>query len=182
MRRNIRVRPLSRTLPIMAGLLLSGAIPATAHALEGDAGATIEIAADRLDIDDRAGTAIYTGDVDMQQGSMKLVADKVEIERNAQGEVSQVTATSDKGRAYLEQKPAPQDPVVKGWGESIVYHAGERRVELIHRAELHQGGDIFNGAYVEYFLDRRQVQARSRSGDDTDSGRVRMTLTPKTSK
>nr|WP_298410096.1 lipopolysaccharide transport periplasmic protein LptA [uncultured Halomonas sp.] len=168
-----------KTLPLMACLLLYGSIAVTAHALDSDAGAPIEIAADRLDIDDRAGTAVYTGDVDMQQGSMKLVADRVEIERNAQGEVSLVTATSDAGRAYLEQKPAPQDPVVKGWGESIVYHAGERRVELIRRAELHQGGDIFNGAYVEYFLDRRQVQARSRSDSGADE-RVRMTLTPKT--
>ncbi|MGC3872037.1 lipopolysaccharide transport periplasmic protein LptA [Halomonas sp. GXIMD04776] len=179
MRRQTLSQHLSRTLSIMAGLMLYGSIAATAHALDSDASAPIEIAADRLDVDDKAGTAVYTGDVDMQQGSMKLTADRVEIERNAQGEVSRVTASNEAGRAYLEQKPAPQDPIVKGWGETIIYHAAERRVELMRQAELHQGGDTFNGAYVEYFLDRRQVQARSQSESGAKE-RVRMTLTPQT--
>ena len=172
-------QPLARTLLVMASLVLCAGTGQTAQALDSDASAPIEIVADRLDLDDRAGTAVYTGSVDMQQGSMKLTADRVEIERNDQGEVSRVTAIGKGSRAYIEQKPAPQDPVVKGWGETIVYHAGERRVELIRQAELHQGGDTFNGAYVEYFLDRRQVQARSRSEGGAKE-RVRMTLTPQT--
>nr|WP_297459275.1 lipopolysaccharide transport periplasmic protein LptA [uncultured Halomonas sp.] len=163
-----------------ACLALLGLFSLPAIALESDASAPIKVAADRLDLDDRAGTAVYTGDVEMQQGSMRLTAERVEIERNAQGEVTLVTAIGEGERAYIEQKPAPEDPLVKGWGNTIVYHAAERRVELIEQAELHQGGDIFNGAYVEYFLDRRVVQARSetRSGE---SERVRMTLTPKQS-
>ncbi|SHF50933.1 lipopolysaccharide export system protein LptA [Modicisalibacter ilicicola DSM 19980] len=170
---------LARAVLTLIGLALYGTASLTAHALESDASAPIEIAADRLDLDDRAGTAVYTGNVDMQQGSMKLTAARVEIERNAQGEVARVTAIGEGSRAYIEQKPAPEDPVVKGWGETIVYHAGERRVELIRQAELHQGGDTFNGAYVEYFLDRRQVQARSESEGGAKQ-RVRMTLTPQT--
>lgn len=161
-------------------LILAGLTCLPAAALESDANAPIEIAADRLDLNDQAGTAIYTGDVDMQQGSMKLTADRVEIARNAAGAVSRVTATGENERAYLEQKPAPEDPVVKGWGRMIVYHAGERRVELIRQAELHQGGDTFNGAYVEYFLDRREVQARSEV-NGSERERVRMTLTPQNS-
>ena len=162
------------------GLLLLGLVTPAAVALESDASAPIEIVADRLELDNRAGTAVYIGDVEMQQGSMKLTADRVEIERNEQGEVSLVTAIGENERAYLEQKPAPDDPIVRGWGRTVVYHADQRRVELIDQAELHQGGDTFRGAYVEYFLDRRQVQARSA----TDSGereRVRMTLTPQKS-
>ncbi|WP_251978951.1 lipopolysaccharide transport periplasmic protein LptA [Salinicola avicenniae] len=149
-----------------------------ALALEGDASAPIEIAADQLEIDDRQGTAVYTGSVDMQQGSMNLLAARVEIQRGSNGEVSQVTATGSGERAYLEQKPAPDEEIVKGWGDTVIYHAGERRVELIGNAELHQAGDTFDGAYVEYFLDSRRVQARSGDSDDGDQ-RVRMTLTPR---
>lgn len=163
-----------------AGLLLLGLASLPAAALESDAEQPIQIAADRLDLDDRAGTAVYTGDVDMQQGSMQLTADRVEIERNAEGEVSQVTATGEGERAYIEQKPAPDDPIVRGWGHTIIYHAAERRVELLNQAELHQGGDTFNGAYVEYFLDRGQVQARSQA-EGGERERVRMTLTPQNS-
>nr|WP_229804153.1 lipopolysaccharide transport periplasmic protein LptA [Halomonas lutea] len=170
------------SLPIKAaiaglGLALLGLVSPAAIALESDASAPIEIAADRLELDNRAGTAVYIGDVEMQQGSMKLTAGRVEIERNGQGEVSLVTAIGESERAYLEQKPAPEDPIVRGWGRTVIYHADQRRVELINQAELHQGGDTFRGAYVEYFLDRRQVQARSETGDG-ERERVRMTLTP----
>ena len=165
---------------LIAALGLSGAalLATPAVALESDANQPINIAADRLNLDDRAGTAVYTGDVAMQQGSMKLTAQRVEIKRNDQGEVTQVTAIGDAERAYLEQRPAPDDPLVKGWGETIVYYAGERRVELISQAELHQASDTFKGAYVEYFLDSRQVQARSQA-QGAENERVRMSLTPK---
>lgn len=162
------------------GFALLSLVGLPALALESDASAPIEIAADRLDLDNQAGTAVYAGDVAMQQGSMKLTADRVEIERNAEGNVSRVTATGENQRAYLEQQPAPGDPIAKGWGRTIVYHAGERRVELIRQAELHQAGDTFNGAYVEYFLDRRQVRARS-DNNGNQRERVRMTLTPQNS-
>lgn len=176
----MRLQQGARQMLAGTGVVLLGSIGLPALALESDASAPIEIAADRLDIDNQAGTAIYTGDVDMQQGSMKLTADRVEIERSAEGGVSRVTAIGEGERAYIEQKPAPKDPIVKGWGRTIVYHAGKRRVELIRQAELHQGGDTFHGAYVEYFLDRGQVQARSQS-QGGERERVRMTLTPQSS-
>ncbi len=162
-------------------IVLIGLLGLPAHALESDTNAPINVAADRLELDDRAGTAVYIGSVEMQQGSMRLTADRVEIERNNQGEVTLVTATGDSERAYIEQQPAPEDELVKGWGNTIIYHAAERRVELIEQAELHQASDTFNGAYVEYFLDRRVVQARSETQGGANE-RVRMTLTPEQSK
>lgn len=153
----------------------------SAAALESDASAPIEIAADQLEIDDRQGTAVYTGSVDMQQGSMQLKAARVDIQRGSNGQVSQVTAKGGGGeRAYLEQKPGADEELVKGWGDTVVYHAAERRVELVGNAELHQGGDTFDGAYVEYYLDSRRVQARSsQDSEGNGDGRVRMTLTPR---
>jgi len=167
---------------LLAGtcLALCGLLSLPATALESDASAPIKVAADRLELDNRAGTAVYIGDVEMQQGSMHLTAERVEIERNEQGEVTLVTAIGEGERAYIEQKPSPDEPVVKGWGDTIVYHAAERRVELIENAELHQAGDTFNGAYVEYYLDRRVVHARSETQGGA-SERVRMTLTPEQS-
>lgn len=152
-------------------------------ALESDASAPIEIAADQLELDDRQGTAVYTGGVDLQQGSMHLKAARVDIQRGNNGQVSLVTAKGGGGeRAYLEQKPSPDQEIVKGWGDTVVYHAAQRRVELIGNAELHQAGDTFDGAYVEYYLDSRRVQARSaQNGNGSGDGRVRMTLTPRDS-
>jgi lipopolysaccharide export system protein LptA len=162
-------------LPKLAllGLALASA---PALALEGDAEAPIEVVADQLDLDDKAGTAVYTGDVEIQQGSMQLTGNRVEIQRNAQGQLSRATANGE--RAYIEQRPSPDAPLVRGWGRTVIYHVAERRVELIDHAELHQGGDTFDGAYLEYFLDRQVVQARSESEGIEDRQRVRMTLQP----
>ncbi|WP_069383830.1 lipopolysaccharide transport periplasmic protein LptA [Halomonas caseinilytica] len=166
------------TSPFLLGLslvILSLAV-SQAQALEGDASAPIQIEADRLDLDDRAGTAVYQGNVNIQQGSMRLTGSRVEIRRNDAGELSQAIATGD--RAYIEQQPAPDESVVRGWGRRIVYHVAERRMELIDQAELHRGGDTFDGGYLEYFLDRRVVQARSSAEGVEGNQRVRMTLEP----
>ncbi|MAX32640.1 lipopolysaccharide export system protein LptA [Onishia taeanensis] len=172
MRRDLNRRALGLLLPAMLSL---GAVPALA--LEGDASAPIEIAADRLELDDQAGTAVYTGDVDMRQGSMKLTGQQVTISRTDQGDVSRIEATGN--RAYIEQKPSPDAPLAKGWGRTIIYHTLERRVELINQAELHRGQDTFTGAKVDYFLDRRVVEATSNGeSDGGQDQRVRMTLTP----
>lgn len=145
-------------------------------ALEGDASAPIQVEADRLDLDERAGTAVYQGNVRIQQGSMKLTGARVEIRRNDAGQLAQATATG--GRAYIEQRPEPDADLVQGWAKRIVYHVAERRLVLVDQAELHKGDDTFSGAYLEYFLDRRVVQARASAEGVEDNQRVRMTLEP----
>ncbi|AZV31984.1 lipopolysaccharide transport periplasmic protein LptA [Cobetia sp. ICG0124] len=129
----------------------------TALALDSDANQPINIAADSLSLDDKAGTATYTGRVEMRQGSMKLDAARVDISRADSGEISLVKATGQ--RAYMEQKPDTDERLVKGWANTIRYHALERRVELVGDARLEKGDDTFEGGYVEYFLDKRQVNA-----------------------
>ena len=167
--------PTARILLTLALIGMAwGSGPAMAQ--QRDAEQPIEVEADRLDLDDTAGTAVYTGDVDIRQGTMHLTGDRVEIRRNQAGELTRATATGE--RAYIEQQPDPNEPVVRGWGRTIIYHVAERRVELIDRAELHQRGDTFDGGYLEYFLDRRVVQARAESEGVEGRQRIRMTLQP----
>ncbi|ALM52112.1 lipopolysaccharide transport periplasmic protein LptA [Halomonas huangheensis] len=170
------MRPSPAPLLAICLALAAGLTSSAVSALDSDRNAPIQVEADRLDLDDRAGTAVYTGDVRIQQGSMILTGNRVEIQRNDQGELSMATATGE--RAYLEQKPSPEEPVVKGWGRKVVYHVAERRIELIDQAELHKANDTFDGAYLEYFLDRRVVQARSSADGVDGTQRIRMTLEP----
>ncbi|MCW4151625.1 lipopolysaccharide transport periplasmic protein LptA [Halomonas sp. 18H] len=166
--------PLAPLLGLAMTIFLACA-PA-ALALEGDASAPIQVEADRLDLDDRAGTAVYQGNVRIQQGSMKLQGERVEIRRNEAGQLARAIATGN--RAYIEQQPQPNADLVQGWARRIVYHVAERRLELVDRAELHKGDDTFQGGYLQYFLDRRVVQARSSAEGVDDNQRVRMTLEP----
>lgn len=153
--------------------LLAVAMPLTAVAQDNQA--PVEVEADQLDLDQRAGTAVYTGNVDIRQGEMQIRGNRVEIQRNDAGELSQAIATGE--RAYLRNQLENEDGPMEGWARRIVYHVDERRVELIDQAELTQRGDRFRGGRLEYFIDREVVQARSEvSGSDNQ--RIRMTLQP----
>ncbi|BBI61114.1 hypothetical protein HSBAA_24200 [Vreelandella sulfidaeris] len=111
--------------------------------------APVEVEADRLDLDQRAGTAVYTGDVEIRQGEMQLRGERVEIERNEAGELALATATGE--RAYLRHQAEGQDGPTEGWARRIIYHVAERRVELIDQAELIQQEDTFRGGRLGVF-------------------------------
>ncbi|CAO1662557.1 Lipopolysaccharide export system protein LptA [Halomonas sp. NYA30] len=144
-------------------------------ALAQNSQAPIEVEADRLDLDQRAGTAVYTGNVDIRQGGMQLRGERVEIERNEAGELSRATSTGE--RAYLRHQAEGQEGPTEGWARRIIYHVAERRVELIDQAELTQQEDTFTGGRLEYFIDREVIQARS-DVDGSETQRIRMTLQP----
>lgn len=135
----------------------------------------VEVEADQLDLDQRAGTAVYTGDVEVRQGDMLIKGDEVEIQRNDAGELSRAIALGE--RAYLRQQPEDQEGPIEGWGRKVIYHVAERRVELIDQAEIIQQGDRFTGGRLEYFIDREVVQARS-DVENQEPQRIRMTLQP----
>ncbi|TVP48824.1 MAG: lipopolysaccharide transport periplasmic protein LptA [Halomonas sp.] len=137
--------------------------------------APVEVEADRLDLDQRAGTAIYSGNVDIRQGEMQLRGERVEIHRNDAGELSRAISTGE--RAYLRHQADGQDAPTEGWARRIIYHVAERRVELIDQAELTQRDDRFTGGRLEYFIDREVIQARS-DVEGSEPQRIRMTLQP----
>ncbi|AVI63088.1 lipopolysaccharide transport periplasmic protein LptA [Halomonas sp. GFAJ-1] len=153
--------------------LLALAVPLSAAAQTTQA--PVEVEADRLDLDQRAGTAVYSGNVNIRQGEMQLRGERVEIQRNDAGELARAIATGE--RAYLRNQLDGETTPMEGWARRIIYHVAERRVELIDQAELTQRGDRFQGGRLEYFIDREVVQARSEV-DGSESQRIRMTLQP----
>lgn len=153
--------------------LLALAVPLSAAAQTTQA--PVEVEADRLDLDQRAGTAVYSGNVNIRQGEMQLRGERVEIQRNDAGELARAIATGE--RAYLRNQLDGETTPMEGWARRIIYHVAERRVELIDQAELTQRGDRFQGGRLEYFIDREVVQARSEV-EGSESQRIRMTLQP----
>jgi lipopolysaccharide export system protein LptA len=164
-----------KVLLCIALLALSVPLSALAQTSPSQEQAPVEVEADRLDLDQRAGTAVYTGDVDIRQGEMRIRGDRVEIQRNDAGELSRATATGE--RAYLRHQSEGQEGPTEGWARRIIYHVAERRVELIDQAELVQQDDRFTGGRLEYFIDREVIQARS-DVEGSESQRIRMTLQP----
>lgn len=93
----------------LVGCLL-GALPAASGAsaqtpfadLEFDSSRQIDVAADSLEVRDQENMAVFSGDVDVQQGPMRLRADRLEVfyreggqGGGAQGAIDRIKASGD---------------------------------------------------------------------------------------
>lgn len=82
-------RPLLRALILAAGLAAGPAVAQTTEVALGgirtDPDAPVEITADRLEADQAANTAVFTGDVVVVQGPMTMAAPRVDVIYAADG-------------------------------------------------------------------------------------------------
>lgn len=163
---------------IFVGLLaLSGA--SAAWALPDDRNQPIRIQADTAEMDDRQGVAVYTGDVVITQGSLRITGNKVTVTRDQNGDIEVFTAIGKP--AYYEQRPALDKPVVKAYGLTIQYFASNERIVLIDQAKVVQEGNTFEGEKIVYDTRRQIVNAGRASGADitTPRPRIDMLLQPR---
>lgn len=84
---------------------------AGAWAIPSDRSQPITLLADRATFSERTGVTTYTGNVVIEQGTMKLQADSIVANLNSKKEISVITAT---GRpAQFQQKTDPAKGVAK---------------------------------------------------------------------
>jgi len=151
-----------------AGLMLVDG----AFALPGDSEQPIHITADRAQISERDGVATYTGNVQLDQGSLHVTADQLTI-YTRDGAVIHITA---EGRlAHFQQLPETDAPMVQANARTITYYTDEQKVVLEGEAELKQAEDSFRGEYIEYNIVDKVVNA---SGGEASS-RVEMVVYPR---
>jgi lipopolysaccharide export system protein LptA len=136
--------------------VLAALLPLFACALPGDREQAIYIQSDRAERDERSGTTIYTGDVEVQQGSMRITADKVTISMNGE-EVSDITAAGKP--ATLQQQPAADRQPVQASANNIRYDVTAEILTLVDSASVTQDGATVSGERIEYFLQEQRVKA-----------------------
>ncbi len=147
-------------------------------ALESDSQQPINIQADSAIFDDTKGLSVYRGNVNIDQGSMHIIADEVEITMS-KNEVIQIIASTDSGSdklAQYEQLPDDSEEVVYAKARKITYLVQERRLHLSGNATLKQVKDTFTGELLYYDIGKGIVNLNSggKSGD-----RIKMTITPR---
>jgi len=165
-------RCISPLIRVALCLLLAGSIhPAFAFDLDSDKPIRIESKSARLD--DKAGTATYTGNVRVTQGEARLEAERIVLTRK-EGELDSLEATGEP--ATYEQPETPDAPALYAEGNRIHYAAGEGLIVFERKAIIRQAGDRFRGNRISYDLEERVVTASS--ADDDDDDRVQMTIQP----
>jgi lipopolysaccharide export system protein LptA len=145
-----------------------------ALALPEDADQPIHIRADNAEIDQDQQLVIYRGQVQVDQGTLRVNADEMTVEYRDQ-KVVRITATGNP--AHYQQQIEVNEDQVKARSSTIVYHTQDERLNLVGDAYLSQKGNEITGDEITYDIVAGKVDAHSNT-----SGPVRMILQPATRK
>ena len=154
-------------------LVLGCLFQAPVQALSSDRDQPMHIEADHADINDQTGVHVYTGNVVVTQGSMRLTADHLTLQIE-DGEIIEGVALGQP--ATYKQRPDDRDEDVHAESLRMEYYAGNERIILIDQAEVTQAGDVFRSQRIVYDVAGDVVNA-----GDGDGDRVRITLQPRKS-
>jgi lipopolysaccharide export system protein LptA len=142
----------------LALLLLLIFMTSLVQALPDDRDQPIHISADKALRDEKQGFTIYSGNVQMEQGSMRLEADKLTI-YHATDEVDKIVA---EGRpAKMQQQPELDKAVIHAHAGVIEFFRNEDRVHLQTNARIEQDGAVVSGDSIDYFIEEQLVKADS---------------------
>lgn len=157
---------------ILALLLV---ISTYSFALPEDQDQPIYVSADHATMNEITGIAVYTGDVEIRQGTMILQGSRVEMHRDAQGSISRIIATGTP--AQFQQQASPNQPLTRAFGLRMDYRVPTQTVTITEQARVTQGADEFTGDRIVYDMDKSVVDAfRSES---QGGQRVQMVIQPK---
>lgn len=146
----------------------------TVSALPEDADQPIHIRADNAEIDQDQQLVIYRGDVQVDQGTLRVTADEMTVEYQDQ-KVVRITATG--APAHYRQQLDANKEQVRAHSSTIIYHTQDERLDLLGNAFLTQEGNEITGDQIKYDIVAGKVDAQSQSQE-----RVRMVLQPATRK
>lgn len=160
-------------------IFLSILLAQSATALENDKAELIKIQSDTAEFNETTGTALYRGQVVLEQGSLKISSNALTI-YNSENGVSKVLAEGSP--AHYEQLIDIEKPPVKAQSKKIIYLPQEESISLEGNAKLAQGDNHFEGEHIHYDLKKHILNAKGHiENDDINSSanrRVKMVIPP----
>lgn len=175
--------PLFIKLMLLCSVLL---FDAPARALSTDSSQPIEIEADAAELDDQKGVTIYTGNVVVVQGSIRMTGEKMTVHYTKNDDLDTVVLTGNP--ATYKQLPDNSQIHDEAEASRMEYYGLKNLIILIDNAVVKQEDLRFSGSRIEYDTVKSQIKARGEakseaagdaSTDQTGSGRVKITIKPK---
>ena len=142
-------------------------------ALQADIEKPVEIEADSAVFDKLGGTASYSGNVLIRQGTLEIRASNIRI--NAPGnEIKSIIA--DGSPVSFKQK-MDNGRAAAGQAKEMKYFVTDKRLTLTGNAELTQDKDRFASNFIEYLPETGQLRAGAQATSNGEprqgrSGRV----------
>ncbi len=141
--------------PILATALLS--VSFSAAALKGDTDQPINIDSGSQSLDMENNVVVFSDNVVITQGSIKINAAKVTITRQ-EGKKETIDAS---GAPVTFQQTLDNGKPVNGKGNSVHYDLGSEFLTLIDNAELKQLDSFIKAEKITYDVKKQQLKATS---------------------
>ncbi len=141
-------------------------------ALPEDSQQEIRISSDSALMDKIQGQLVYSGHVEMIQGTLNIQADRITLIRNDDG-LEKVIAEGKPAR--YEQTIVANEGTTQAYGETIIYHADNEELTLLKNAGIEKQGNVFAGEKIVYLMKEQRIKADSQASNE----RIRVVIQPK---
>lgn len=136
----------------------------------------VHLEADQVSIDDARQISIFTGNVQMTQGTLSISGDQIIAVQGKQG-FEHGTATGQP--AGFRQKREGMDEYVEGYGARIEYDAISGIMNIYGQAHVKRGQDDVRGEHITYNPKTEIFQVSGGTSPLPEKGRVRVVIQPK---
>ncbi|MBD1576187.1 MULTISPECIES: lipopolysaccharide transport periplasmic protein LptA [Vibrio] len=146
-------------------------IPNASWALTSDQHQPIHIKSDKQHLDMNTNKVTFTGNVELDQGSIHLTADKLIVIRNSK--TQQLEELQGYGKPSHFSQKTDDGKLLKGQANTLVYNVKTDKLIMTTNAELHQDDSVIKGKVITYL-----IKAQNLTADSGDGQRVSTVLQP----
>ncbi|MEG0482262.1 MAG: lipopolysaccharide transport periplasmic protein LptA [Acinetobacter sp.] len=179
-----QIKPFSLTQSFLKqaiGTVSLMCLSVSVFALPSDRSQAISLVADKATYSERSGVTTYSGNVIIEQGTMKLQAASLVAQLNKDKQISTITASGSP--AKFQQQLESNRGIARGEAQKIIYNAETGIINLVGNAYLYQDGASIRSSTLKYSMNKGDIEA-SGTSDSTGSskGRVQIIIPPSATK
>jgi len=156
-------------------ILLMAFVTSLVFALPDDAKQPIEIEALSVVVDETTGFNEFSGNAEVRQGSLLLLAELIQVQTDNEEVMSVVAKGSLQKPAKYSQDQEDQARFVEATATVITYEVNEGMIFLVGNAHLIQGFDSFSGDRLTYDINNDKVVVKG-SEDGTERVKFKIAL------
>lgn len=155
MRPSLLIPSLVLTAALAGSAVAQSNSASVSFGLQQDTSEPVEVTSDNLEVDQNAGEALFTGDVLVVQGEMKLTAPSLRVEYS-QGEEGRIE------RAHATGGVTIVNPTEAAESDEAVYTVGSGSILMTGDVLLTQGQTTLSGDRATFDLETGQGQMQGR--------------------
>jgi len=155
-------------------ILLTAFVTSLVFALPEDSKQPIEIEAQSVVVDETTGFNEFSGDAEVRQGSLLLLAELIQVQTDNEEVVSMIAKGSLEEPAKYTQSQENQTRFIEATAILITYNVDEGMIFLVGNAQLVQGFDSFSGDTLDYDINNDKVIVK---GSEDGTERVKFKIT-----